>query len=72
LARMSIGIFMAITEKQPWWERPGPSPSAPEFDPEREHLRAELARSWQARLDERRERRAHRAVTDSPEPPTAA
>ncbi len=63
---------MAITEKQPWWERPGPSPSAPDFDPEREHLRAELARSWQSRLDERRERLAHRAASDSDEPPTAA
>ncbi len=64
---------MATTEKQPWWERPGPSPSEPEFDAERERLRAELARSWPARLDERRERRARRvAGTDSYEPPTAA
>ena len=64
---------MGITEKQPWWERPGPSPTEPEFDPERERLRAELARSWPARLDERRERRTpSRTVTDSPEPPAAA
>lgn len=64
--------MMAVTEKQPWWERPGPSPSEPEFDAEREHLRAELARSWPARLDERRERRARLAATEAHEPPTAA
>jgi len=69
---MSIGMLMAITEKQPWWERPGPAPSEPEFDPEREHLRAELARSWPARLDERRERRARRTAAESAEPPSAA
>jgi hypothetical protein len=69
---MSIRMLMTITEKQPWWERPGPSPSEPEFDAEREHLRAELARSWPARLDERRELRARRIAAEASEPPSAA
>jgi hypothetical protein len=49
---------MATQHQPPWWEQPSLSPSEPEFDSEREHLRAELARSWNARLNERRERLA--------------
>ena len=34
--------------KQPWWERPAKAPGEPHYEPEREHLRAELARAWRA------------------------
>jgi hypothetical protein len=64
---------MATQHQKPWWEQPSLSPSEPDFDPEREHLRAELARSWRARLDERRERLARSRGHDSHhEPPAAA
>jgi hypothetical protein len=66
---------MATRHQTPWWEQPGLSPSEPEFDAEREHLRAEMARSWQARLDERHERLARgrgHGPDSRHEPPAAA
>ena len=35
-------------KKQPWWERPAKSPDEPQYERERERLRAELARARQA------------------------
>ena len=35
-------------EKRPWWERPATAPGEPHYEPEREHLRAELARARRA------------------------
>ncbi len=37
--------FMANHGK-PWWEQPAKAPHEAEFESEREHLRAELARAW--------------------------
>ncbi len=40
---------MAWQEQQrPWWERPAKAPGEPHYEPEREHLRAELARARRA------------------------
>jgi hypothetical protein len=33
---------------KPWWERPAMTPGQPQYEPQREHLRAELARAWRA------------------------
>jgi len=44
---------MARQEHQtPWWERPAKSPGEAQYEPEREHLRAELARAWRADVNE--------------------
>jgi hypothetical protein len=37
-------------QQQPWWERPAKAPGEPQYEPKREHLRAELARAWRADL----------------------
>ncbi len=35
-------------QQRPWWERPAKAPGEPQYEPEREHLRAELARARRA------------------------
>jgi hypothetical protein len=49
-------------QQKPWWELPAASPEDPHFKPERERLRAELARAWRARGNQH-ERRQERRLT---------
>jgi hypothetical protein len=39
---------------KPWWEQPAKAPHDAEFEPEQEHLRAELARAWGVIADAQR------------------
>jgi hypothetical protein len=63
---------MATHDLQPWWERPAKSPTEAEFEPERERLRAEMARAWKARVDDCQRRRATTATAGPQGPPLAA
>ena len=47
-------------KRKPWWERPAKSPGEPQYEREREQLRAELARAWRAGGTERGRRQARR------------
>jgi hypothetical protein len=53
---------------EPWWERPAKVPGEPHYEPEREHLRAELARARRADLasEAAREARGWGAAGRSP------
>jgi len=63
---------MAWQEQQrPWWERPATAPGEPHYKPEREHLRAELARARRAEAT-LRPRRDNRPWGDPRRPPAAA
>jgi len=64
---------VATHEEKPWWELEAKLPPHEErFEAERERLRAERARGWRARLDERERRRARTSVPPPETPPRAA